>query len=95
VLKADTSDMLRSTNKEVKRLLFNINKVVSNGENSHLLLHDNQSVEVEVLDALAVNLKLRLRDKTPPLTLLITYKSRKDLLIYSSRTCKEPSEDNN
>ena len=35
ILKVDTSSLIKSTNKEMKTLLFNLNKVMSSGDEMH------------------------------------------------------------
>lgn len=41
VLKVDAVSLLKSTNKEMKTLLHNLNKVVKTGEDYHKILDEN------------------------------------------------------
>ncbi len=105
VLKVDAVSMLKSTNKEMKTLLHNLNKVVKTGEDFHKELIENVPQDLEVFDSgITINLKVNLRDKNPPCTLHFVYfneqKSLKaldlkppgDLFVYVSKTTKDPNE---
>jgi hypothetical protein len=63
-------------------------------------------VELEVFDGgLTVNLKISLRGRNPPCTVNFEYMKQRetnstglkkgDLFVYVSRTCKDPTEENN
>lgn len=79
----------------MKTLLFNLNKVVKTGDEFHRQLYENTSYDIEVFEGIVVNLKINLKEKLPPGTITFTYNSTKDLIVYQSRVCKEPHEDNN
>lgn len=86
-------------------LLHNLNKVVKTGEDFHKQLIEGIPQEFEVLDGgITVNLKVSLRERNPPCTLhFSTTATRKgvegmskgDLIVYISRVCKDPCEENN
>lgn len=40
-MKVDAISLLKSTNKEMKTLLHNLNKVVKTGEDYHVVLYEN------------------------------------------------------
>lgn len=42
-----------------------------------------------------MNIKINLKDKRPPGTVFFHYAGLKDLIVYISRSCKEPCEENN
>jgi hypothetical protein len=108
VLKVDAVSMLKTTNKEMKTLLHNLNKVVKTGEDFHKELIENIPQEFEVFDGgITVNLKVNLKDRNPPCTLNFSYMEQSkfanskgfvetkplgDLFVYVSKTCKDPSE---
>lgn len=108
VLKVDAVSLLKSTNKEMKSLLHNLNKVVKTGEDFHKELIENIPLDLEVFDSgITVNLKIVLRDRNPPCTLHFMYfndqksstgfdsKPPGDLFVYVSKTTKDPNEQNN
>eukprot|EP00347_Sterkiella_histriomuscorum_P022055 403331844 len=96
ILHIDTQSMIKSANKEMKTLLFTLNKVIKNGEEQHKLINENHNTDIDIFEGIIYNLKINLSDKNPPGVLHITYTNiQKDLLIYISRSCKEPNEDNN
>jgi hypothetical protein len=68
VLKVDAISMLKSTNKEMKTLLHNLNKVVQIGEDYHTVLYENTPQEIDVLDGGGItnNLKVDLKGRNPP-----------------------------
>ncbi|TNV87354.1 hypothetical protein FGO68_gene3246 [Halteria grandinella] len=74
VLKVDAVQMLKTTNKEMKTLLHNLNKVVKTGEDYHKLLEEHLPLNIEVLDGgITVNLKVDLRSRNPPCTIHFNY----------------------
>jgi|LauGreDrversion4_2_1035121.scaffolds.fasta_scaffold147011_1 uncharacterized protein (UPF0128 family) len=74
VLKVDAVTLLKDTNKEMKTLLHNLNKVVKTGEDFHKELIENVPLDLEVLDSgITVNLKVILRDRNAPCTLHFMY----------------------
>jgi len=110
VLKVDAMVMLRSTNKEMKTLLHNLNKVVQIGEDYLTQLHENTPLDVEVLDGGGItnNIKVELKGRNPPCTLHFSYllsnqrgnkgllsEGKGDLSVFISTACKDPSEANN
>ena len=95
ILKVDTSSLIKSTNKEMKTLLFNLNKVMSSGDEMHQVINENYPSEIEVFEDIVVNLKINLRDRNPPGTVTFTYIRGKDLHVYGSKTCKDPNDENN
>ena len=78
----------------MKTLLYNLNKVMNAGDEMHQLINENQPVDIEVFEDMIVNLKINLRDRNPPGTVTFTYSRGKDLLVYSSKICKDPNEEN-
>lgn len=75
--------------------MFSLNKVIKTGDESHKQLYEGQPYDLEVFEGVTLNLKISLKDKTPPGNIQFTYLSHKDLIVYLSRTNKEPSEENN
>ena len=65
--------MLKSTNKEMKTLLFTLNKVIKTGE------------EIDIFEGITFNLKISLIEKNPPGVLNFHYTGNKDLLVFISR----------
>lgn len=74
ILKVDAVSLLKTTNKEMKTLLHNLNKVVKTGEDYHKHLEEHRPLHVEVLDGgITVNLKIDLRGRNPPCTIHFNY----------------------
>lgn len=93
----DTTMMLKTTNKEMKTLLFNLSKVMNpSGEGEYRQLDDNQSLDLDVFEGITVNLRTYIADRSAPATISIQYMSPgHDLTVFVSRQCKEPSDENN
>ncbi len=66
ILKVDTSKLIKSTNKEMKTLLFNLNKVMATGDEMHQNLYEQNPVEIDVFEDIVISLKVGLKDKNPP-----------------------------
>ncbi len=64
--KADTSSLLFNTNRQVKTLIMNLNKVVIAAEDQHTEIFEGFPKEIEVIEEISINLKLKLKDKNPP-----------------------------
>jgi hypothetical protein len=76
VLKVDAVSMLKSTNKEMKTLLHNLNKVIkTTGEDFHRQIYEGLPTECEVMDggSITQNLKVTLKDMNPPCILHFSY----------------------
>jgi hypothetical protein len=66
--------LLKTTNKELKTLLHNLNKVVKTGEDYHKRIDEFTPSNIEVLDGgITVNLKIDLRGKNPPCVIHFNY----------------------
>lgn len=80
VLKVDAVSLLKNTNKQMKTLLHNLNKVVkTQGEDFHRELQEQVPVELEVFDGgLTVNLKISLRERNPPCTVSFEYLKQRE-----------------
>ena len=65
-MKIDAMNLIKSANKEMKALLFNLNKVFKTGDEYHKLLFEATSYDIEVFEGIIVNLKINLKEKTPP-----------------------------
>lgn len=87
--------MLKTANKEMKTLLFNLNKVMNNGEETHKQISEHQTLEIDIFEGITFSMKVYLHDRNPPGQLSFNYMGTRDLLVYISRTCKQPSEENN
>lgn len=64
-------------------------------EEMHMNLQEHNPVEIDVFEDIVVNLKINLKDKTPPGSINFSYSRGKDLLVYVSKLCKDPNEENN
>lgn len=97
ILNVDTTMMLKTTNKEMKTLLFNLSKVMNpSGEGDFRTLNENQLTEIDVFEGITVYLRAYIADRNAPATITVQYMSPgKDLTVFASRQCKEPSEENN
>ena len=61
----------------------------------HNQLHEDTPQKLEVFEQSNAYLKIRLKSKTPPLFLRVTYMTQpNDLTLYMSYHNKEPSEEN-
>ncbi|CDW85584.1 m-phase inducer phosphatase 2 [Stylonychia lemnae] len=95
ILQVDTSSLLKSANKEMKTLLFTLNKVVNSGEEQHKEINEHQHLDIEVFEGINYSLKANIYDKNAPGLLTFQYHDSKDLIVYISRQSKEPNEENN
>ena len=53
-------------------------------------------MELEMFEGIDLNIKIEIKDKTPPGTIVFSYlDGKKDLIVFISKHCKQPYEDNN
>ena len=71
MLQADTSKLLKETSRETKSLLNKLSRIVITEETLHRVLQEGVSPVLEVLGNDQLNLKIRLKDKNPPLTIFV------------------------
>ena len=73
----DSTQMIMETAKDCKSLLARLNKVVTSSDQKHMQIFDKSPFETEVFEGIPLNLKIKLKDAAPPLTLQFTYQSEK------------------
>ena len=82
--------------KSVKTINAQLKRIVNSGESSHETLEERRSTEFEVIEDIGVLVRLRLKDKTPPLTIRFKKsKSNTTFKLFYSHDIKFPNEDNN
>ena len=86
--------MLKKASVQTKSLLNRLSRIVIAEETLHKVLDEGHSKELEVLAEDQLNMKIRLRDKIPPLTIFVKNfdERNKDLIFYSSTEVREPCE---
>ena len=69
----DSSILMMETSKECKSLLARLNKVITSSDQKHTQIFDRAPFEAEVFEGVPLNLKIKLKDAAPPLTLSVVY----------------------
>ena len=79
----------RTVNAQLKRL-------VNSGDNSHYTLEDRRPEEFEVIEGIGVLLRVRLKERTPPLFIRFKCENKnKYFRVFYSYELREPTENNN
>lgn len=60
-------NMLSATSKECKILTAKLNRIVTSGESMHQQIEERTQENFEIMENIGLLLKIRLKDRTPPL----------------------------
>lgn len=63
----DMKNMLSATSKECKILTAKLNRIVTSGESMHQQIEERTQENFEIMENIGLLLKIRLKDRTPPL----------------------------
>ena len=100
IYRVDTAQILKRTSLECRLLKNKLNRVLLSGDAMHTQLREGTPTRMEVFEAGNAFMKIRLKNKSPPLFLRIRYMKQpgaaaefNDLTLLMSHHNQEPSDE--
>ena len=80
---------MKENNKEIQLALYKLSKCIKD-DNFQKTLENRRTTDLVVTEGIPFNCKIDLKDKQPPLTIFLKYKTKGDLRVYGSFKHQEP-----
>ena len=91
ILMQDCREMLRSANKELKNISYQLSTVISDGE-YHVKVMPKNPEELEIIEETSVYCKIEWKGMYAPAKFSITYRSKGDCTIFTSYKYSSPNK---